>query len=406
MKILLIAPYYDSRAVGESWSTFKWVEGISRHHEVTVLTMHPESWRPEESPLPSAEIVNWTSPKIPKRLAALDRGVKLTYIAFYRNARRWIKDHLKKGGRFDLIHQISPLGLRYPSPAAGLGIPFVIGPLAGSLPTPEGFRKEMHREPWYVKLRNLDAFRLRRDPWLRKTYREAAAVIGVAPYVKELMRGIPLKRFEIMGETGMDQTGGGASEAPREDGPLKLVFVGRIIRTKGIIDGIRAFAIAARTCGIELDVAGEGDLLGACKEEAARLGVEKSIRFHGRVTREEVFKLYRNADVFLFPSYREPSGNVVFEALSFGLPVITSTCGGPGHVITDECGIRIEPRSPDAYARDLAGAIENLATHREQLHAMSQAARRRLQEVGLWQTKIERLMELYEEVALPHSARA
>jgi len=405
MKVLLIAPYYDSKAVGESWSTFKWVEGISRNAEVTVLTMHPASCRMEDSPLPSARIVNWISPAIPKSLGMLDRGMKLTYIGFYRQARRWLKNHLREGGRFDLIHQISPLGLRYPSPAAGLGIPFIIGPLAGSLPTPEGFRKETHREPWYVKLRNLDSFRLRRDPLLRKTYREAAVVIGVAPYVKDLMGSIPLKRFEIMAETGMDQTGSGPSDTIREEGPLKLIFVGRIIRTKGIIDAIRAIAIAARTCEIELDVAGEGDLLDACKEEAARLGVEKLIRFHGRVSREEVFRLYREADVFLFPSYREPSGNVVFEALSFGLPTITSTCGGPGHVITDQCGIRIEPGGPDEYARDLARAIESLATHRERLPAMSQAACRRLEEVGLWPAKIDRLMKLYGEITLPDSAR-
>ncbi len=61
------------------------------------------------------------------------------------------------------------LALRYPSPATGLGAPVVVGPLAGSLETPPGFEGETSGEPWYVKLRRLDRFRIRHDPLLRRT---------------------------------------------------------------------------------------------------------------------------------------------------------------------------------------------------------------------------------------------
>ena len=53
---------------------------------------------------------------------------------------------------------------------------------------------------------------------------------------------------------------------------------------------------------------------------------------------------YRAADVFVFPSYREPGGNVVFEAMSFGLPLVVGDRGGPGSAVDERSGIRVPPR--------------------------------------------------------------
>ena len=50
--------------------------------------------------------------------------LKPGYISFYMQARRWIKNSLQSGDTFDVAHQVTPASLRYPSPAAGLGIRF------------------------------------------------------------------------------------------------------------------------------------------------------------------------------------------------------------------------------------------------------------------------------------------
>jgi glycosyltransferase involved in cell wall biosynthesis len=398
MRVLVLAPYFDRDTPGESWSTYKWVEGISARCEATVLTSHGPGWQAGRSPLADPELVNWTHPTLTGRFARIDWELKPHYALFYWRARRWIRQALRAGVRFDVIHQVNPLSLRYPSPAAGLGVKYVLGPHAGSLPTPKGFERECGEKLWYRRLRRLDAWRIQHDPLLRKSFAGASAVLGVAPYVEEFLRPVGIQRFEIMAETGPDVVVDEPKPLPETGRPLRLLFVGRIIRTKGVIDAIRAVAIAAKTCQVTFDVVGVGDHMVACVEETRRLGVSHLVTFQGRKNRAEVYEHYRRADALLFPSFREPSGNVVFEALGFGLPVVSANVGGPGHVITPLCGIKVDVGSPEHYASDLAAAIITLDQNRSRLPLLSKAALERVRQVGGWNTRLSQLIELYREV--------
>jgi glycosyltransferase involved in cell wall biosynthesis len=398
MKVLLIAPQYDAEVAGESWSTYKWVQGISGRADVTVLTQHWSNWNPARSPVSAMEVINWTEPGIPGLNNRFMWELKATYPLFYFRARRWLRAAIRRGQRFDLVHQINPLALRYPCPARGLGLPYLIGPLAGSLPTPAGFRDAPSLMQWYRKLRHLDTFRLRHDPSLKQTYREAAAVIGVAPYVRELLQACPPLRFETMAETGVEEVCAEPKRTRAKDQPLRLLFVGRLIRTKGVLEAIESVAKVARVLPVTLDIIGSGDLQDQCHQLVSSLGVTALIRIHGRKPRSEVSEWYARSDVFLFPSYREPSGNVVFEALSQGLPVITSTIGGPGHVVTERCGIRIAPNKQDQYVAGIADAILALARDPDRVSALSAGAIRHMAETALWPRKIDRMIALYEDV--------
>jgi glycosyltransferase involved in cell wall biosynthesis len=400
LKVLLIAPYYNKNTPGESWSTFKWVEGISAACDTIVLTIHREGWDPSNSPTRALEVVNWTEPKLPGMSGRLAWELKPGYVFFYFKVRRWIRQALERGEKFDLIHQINPLALRYPSPARGLGVPYVIGPLAGSLETPAGFDEAAREKLWFRKLRGLDRFRLRHDPWLKSTYSGAAAVIGVAPYVHDLLESCAPPRFEIMAETGVEALAEHPKQPPLPGEPLRLLFVGRIIRTKGILDGIRALALCPDSVNVRLDVVGTGDLLETCKAEVKRLGITEKVAFHGRLSRDEVFEWYRRSHVFLFPSFREPSGNVVFEAMSQGLPVITSTVGGPGYIVDSSCGLKVLPGDPETYPDELARVVSHLATHSEVIPSLSEGALRRMSEYALWPNKIDQMTGLYTTLAL------
>jgi glycosyltransferase involved in cell wall biosynthesis len=201
-----------------------------------------------------------------------------------------------------------------------------------------------------------------------------------------------------MAETGPDVLVTTPKPEPADGQPLRLLFVGRVIRTKGVLDAIRAVALAAPKVNISFDVIGTGDMLDACVAEAARLSIGHLVKFHGRLPRMEVNEWYRRSDVLLFPSFREPSGNVVFEALGFGLPIIAATTGGPGYVVTPDCGLTVPPETPEQYARDLAEAIVRLASNRSLVASMSKAALQRVDEVASWDKRLDRLMTIYREV--------
>jgi glycosyltransferase involved in cell wall biosynthesis len=399
MRVALIAPFYDRASAGESWSTYKWVEGISRRCETVVLTQHPRGWDPAGSPVDAAELVNWVDPELPGMKGRLASELKPTYVSFYLRARQWLRTAAKRGEHFDLVHQINPLALRYPSPARGLAYQYIVGPLAGSLSTPAPFAAVAKEKQWYRKLRHLDSLRLKYDPWLNGSYHHAAAVIGVAPYVAELLKPCKIRRFEIMAETGVDQVSSEPKPVPAPGAPLRALFVGRLIRTKGVLEAIQSVAIASRSCNVTLDIVGVGELFDDCQELVNRLDLGSRVRLHGRLPKEEVFKWYERSDVFLFPSYREPSGNVVFEAMSRGLPVIGSAVGGPGYVVTDESGYRIPTETRMGFVNGLSDALIELTRAPEKVASMSAAALRRISDLAIWPNKIDRMLTLYSSLS-------
>ena len=401
LKLLLIAPACDGEDVGEAWVAYQWVSRLAARHEVTVLTFHKRGRTPLSSQLHGTRIVEWVEPRGLGRAERFNSMLMPAYLPFYYRSRRWIKEALARGERFDLAHQPVPVAMRYPSPIVGLGVPYVMGPLGGSLESPPDFLSEEGATPWYVRLRALDRLRIGHDPLLRRTYKEAACVIGIAPYVKDVLAGVSLQRFEIMSETGVGQLPDPVDRTGRL-GDVRLLFVGRLVRTKGVRDAIRALGLVHDLPAF-LDVVGDGFDRPACESLTAELGLTDRVRFHGWLPRGQIDELYRSADVFVFPSYREPGGNVPFEAMSYGLPLIVSYVGGPGNVVDESCGIRLHPLSPDQYARDLASAITRLVTEPELRSTLGKGARRRVAEIGLWDSKVEQLDAFFAEILAGHS---
>ncbi len=408
LKLLLIAPACDGQDVGEAWVSYQWVRTLAERYDVTVLAYYKRGHMPLSQQLPGVRVHEWAEPAGIGRMERFNSMLKPGYVPFYFRARRWIRTAMARGERFDLAHQFAPVALRYPSPVAGTPIPFVFGPVGGSLRSPAGFAGEESTSAWYVGLRRLDHARLCHDPWLRRTFREAGCVVGIAPYVRELLADIPLRRFEVISDTGierMPETAGrsgqsgcpGRSDGSGRSGEVRLLFVGRLVRSKGVRDAIRAVGLIGDP-GVSLDVVGTGFDRAACESLTQELALGDRVRFHGWLPRAEVDAFYRAADVFVFPSYREPGGTVVFEAMGHGLPLVVSDLGGPGNAVDDTCGIRVHPVSPDQYARDLAAAIARLAGSPDLRQELGAGARRRVGQVGLWEGKAAKMGEIYAAV--------
>ena len=172
----------------------------------------------------------------------------------------------------------------------------------------------------------------------------------------------------------------------RSDG-LRLLHVGRAVRTKGLRDVIRALARLGDRPGIRLVSAGDGEDLAACRREAEALGVADRVRFEGRVPRERVSELYEEADVFVFPSFREPAGGVLYEAMRAGLPVVTVAYGGPNFIVDDASGIRLGLSTPEALADDVAAAVRRLDDDPALRQKLGRGARARVAAEGLWERK-------------------
>jgi len=394
--VLMVAPACDGEDIGEAWVAAQWAFRLAERHDLTLLTTYKRGHTPMARQLPSARVIEWQEPPGVGRLERLNSLMQPGYLPFYNRSRRWIRERLAEGERFDIAHQVVPVAMRYPSPAVGLGIPFLIGPVGGSLDSPEAFVSEEGATPWYQKLRSLDRWRIRHDPLLRRTYERADCVIGVADYVREFLAGIDLHRFEIMSETAVEDVHAPVARVGRP-GPVRLLHVGRIVRTKGLRDVIRAMD-SLRDLDVTLDVLGDGNDREACEQLIADLGLGDRITLHGSVPRAVVDEFYRDADVFVFPSYREPGGNVSLEAMSWGLPVVVCRRGGPGANADESCAFLLDAKSPAQLAADCAAAVRVLVEDSVLRERMGEAGRRRVQSTHLWSERLEQMDRIYDEL--------
>lgn len=401
LKVLLVAPTIDGSDVGEAWVAHQWAVNLSTRCHLTVLTYRKRDAQLIAPQVPQARVVEWREPPLLGRMERFNSLLKPGYPVFYERARRWIAEARRHGEQFDVAHQVTPVAMRYPSPLARSGIPYLIGPVGGSLDSPPGFADE-ETGPWYLRLRELDAWRLRHDPLLRGTYENAACVLGIAAYAGEALRDLRITRFEIVGETGLPNPPvpeeRPPSRTPSAVRPVRLLFVGRVVRTKGARDLVAAMG-RLRDLPVTADIVGDGFDLQPCRELAAQLGVMERVTFHGRVERSAVDAFYRAADIFVFPSYREPGGNVVFEAMGTGLPLVVCDRGGPSAAVDGECAVLLPAVDPHQLASDIADTVRELALDPQRRDRMGRAARRRLTEVGLWESKVDRVMGLYDEIS-------
>ena len=395
VKVLLIAPTCDGEDIGEALVSYEWARGLAERHDVTLLTYYKRGRTPPSRQLPGLRVVEWQEPALLGRAERLNSMLKPGYFPFCVKARRWIRRALAAGEHFDIAHQPTPVAMRYPSPLSGFEIPYVFGPVGGSLESPPGFERD-DTAPWFVGLRGLDRIRLRRDPSLRRTYERAACVLGIAPYVQQTLSALTIRRFQVVSDVAISSLPEPVDRSART-GVVRLLFVGRLIRTKGARDAIAAMAQLG-DLPVELDVVGDGFDREACESLARSSGVAERVHFYGRVDRAGVDEFYASADIFVFPSFREPGGTVTFEAMAAGIPLIVADRGGPANVVDDSCGFRLPVMEPTQFADAIAAAIRTLVLDPALRRQMGNAARVRVQEIGMWPAKIDRVGRLYDEL--------
>ncbi len=169
-----------------------------------------------------------------------------------------------------------------------------------------------------------------------------------------------------------------------ETGPLRLLFLGNLIRRKGLHTLLEA--IRRRPSAFRLDVVGgltaEPAYARAMQEKAAALGLSASVRFYGPLDREALVERLRAAQVLVVPSSYEGFGIVYLEGMAFGLPAVGTTAGAASEIISHEVtGCLVPPGD----AAQLYECLARLAKDRALLARMSVQALERYRRQPTWE---------------------
>lgn len=136
--------------------------------------------------------------------------------------------------------------------------------------------------------------------------------------------------------------------------------VAHLNHNKGYDILLPAFAEALKKHpGLKLKIGGTGLADAQLHELARKLGIENSVTFLGKLQNEEVLALMRQSDAFVLASRHETFGVVFIEALSQGLPVVATRCGGPNSTVTPENGLLVPTENIGALADALVELYEN-----------------------------------------------
>ncbi|KQP09954.1 glycosyl transferase family 1 [Methylobacterium sp. Leaf99] len=225
-----------------------------------------------------------------------------------------------------------------------------------------------------------------------------ALLIGGASFVGEVCDrlGSDPARFTIV--PGAVDTGRFTPGPGDHAGPVRLFYHGRVDRRKGVLDFIDALGLM-RAGGVPFEavISGIGPDVDSSKARAAELNFsEAEIRFTGYADYDTVPDLYRQADVFVSPTYAEGFSNTILEAMAAGLAVVSTHSVGVSDCLRDgENGLMVQPGDVPALAQALTRVIEDDGLRARLARDGLEECRR----VYSWGAVGRQIMEVYAAVA-------
>ncbi len=145
--------------------------------------------------------------------------------------------------------------------------------------------------------------------------------------------------------------------------PIRFLYVGQLIRRKGVRVAIEAARLVHQRTGMPfvLEIVGDGPDRSELEQFAVSQGIAQLTMFRGRVSYADVPGVFLAAHVFIFPTLSDYRALTPFEALSTGLPIVASRNDGGVAETVDEGhnGFSFDPHSPAELAKHMEYFVTN-----------------------------------------------
>ncbi len=140
-----------------------------------------------------------------------------------------------------------------------------------------------------------------------------------------------------------------------------ILYVGRLVYEKGIQNLISAMPkVLNNYHDSKLIIAGKGGMIDELRDEVRRLNIENKVYFTGYLNLTQVTKMYKCADVAVFPSTYEPFGVVALEGMLSGTPVVVSDVGGLNEIVEHRVnGMKSYAGNPNSIADSILELLFN-----------------------------------------------
>ena len=258
------------------------------------------------------------------------------------------------------------------------GIPYVVSMRGGDVP---GFR------PY-----DFGTFHRLVGPFLRVIWRNASALVANSNGLRALALAFAPEAEIRLIPNGVDLAQ--FSPAKRDWGQPRLLSVGRVVYQKGLDLGMQALA-ELEDLDWEWTIAGDGNCRAELQVQAEQLGISSRIHFVGWQSKEQLAALYRQANLFVFPSRHEGMPNAMLEAMACGLPVIASEIAGSEElVLHNQTGLLFPSEDVVGLRDELRVLLVDAALRKR----MGAAGRARVEAEYTWGGVAARYIDLLSEI--------
>ena len=200
--------------------------------------------------------------------------------------------------------------------------------------------------------------------------------------------GLPFEKINVI-PNGINLTNFNGIERDYEfrrqyasDNEKIILYMGRLVYEKGIQHLISAMPkILNGYNDAKLIIAGKGGMTDELKAQAEALGISNKVYFTGYLNAKQVQKMYKCADVAVFPSTYEPFGIVALEAMLAGVPIVVSDVGGLNEIV--EHGVT-GMKSYAGNANSIADSILALLYDHQLAANVSKNAKAKVKELYNW----------------------
>jgi len=202
----------------------------------------------------------------------------------------------------------------------------------------------------------------------RIVWRRADSLVANSKGLRDIALSVDPKVEVGVIPNGVDTCKFTPAASLKRNGPLRLLYVGRLEPYKGLPDLFEALALlrSHTKTPFTLRIVGDGSLRTSLPEVACRLGLKNHICFSGAVSGAGMPGVYRNADIFVLPSIVEGMPNVVLEAMATALPTVATRIPGSEELILPgKTGFLVPPSDPQSLGDALLKLVKNETLRRD-----------------------------------------
>lgn len=285
------------------------------------------------------------------------------YILWQHCAWLWVKH---SGIHFDVIHHVTMNDYRIPSELyKAKGAKVIWGPMGGAQVTPRPL-KVYEKNQLVASFREFVNKSCSWNPFYKKALRSYYKIYCINNETQKQISRIVGKDVPLMPELALRDEYKNLPIRKGNNDILKIVFVGRLIGKKGIAFLVDALSLMPTDMNWELLIFGDGDDHALIEKQIADSGIGKNVKLMGNRPLNQIAEAYQQADVFVLPSLRETSGNVLLEAMAYAVPIVafdTSFCRLLKEV---DCGVFVNTdQALEGIKEDWCKAIVTLGQDKE-----------------------------------------